>query len=455
VAKRLHLILPALATAVATPLLLWEIHLAPLRFSYDAGVPIWPFQVPELLLSVFDFPGLLFAFPFERAVQSYSYWAYSHAILVFVATPLVWWWIGDRLDFGRLRPPYRSPRLFGLLLFLIVFGFCFFCCVQIVQDLLWARSYQTLERFWLDDLLTDVPPFAWSLIGLLAIWRPGLQLIRRESTEPATTSRRDQLLTLSALIVWAAALGFAPAVGAFASYNHADRSPWSNADSCETDAESGCIHGTVKTDGGEAIRGIHVEAIPRDAGLEDSSETTTSTSTFTDRKGRYSFDRLPPGDYFVGIHLSKAPTEKEPFLRTYYPFAEDKGGAARITINKARLVTLGAFHLRPLPLTSFSVEVRWSDGSHPVRSNLLVRNEAFDQGVIGDNAPQIANGAGVFTLPSHFEYGVRAAVSCDEGSRIGQRETPYLQLHVGDQPEPTHVVLTLPGTPCKLWQPGS
>jgi hypothetical protein len=452
-AKRLHLLLPALGTAVATPLLFWEIHLAPLRAGYDDGIPIWPFQIPELLLSLIDFPALLFAFPFERAVQSYSYWVSSHAIIVFLATPLVWWWIGNRLDFGKLRPPYSLPRPLGVFLLLLALGFCFFCCVQIVRDLLWARSYGTSVRFWLADLLTDFPPFAWSLLGIRAVWHVGLQLFRRESLDPVPTARRDHIITLCALIVWAAALGFAPAVKAIASYNHADRSPWSNPDSCETNKTTGCIHGTVKTDHGEPIRGIHVEVIPLNAEVEDPWES--GHVTFTDRKGRYSFDWLEPGEYLAGVHIREAPTGNEPYMRIYYPSAENKNGATQITIKAARPAVLEAFNLRALPLTSLSVEVRWPDGSRPVRSNLQVRNEAFEQGVIGDTAPQIDNGVGAFTLPSHFEYGIRASVSCDEGPRIGQRQTPYLHLHVADHPEPAHVVLTLPGAPCKLWQPGS
>jgi hypothetical protein len=447
-AKRQRLILPTLATCLALPLVAWDVYLAPLRIGYDAGTPVWPFQMPSILLVIFDAPAVLLARPFLDLFRAYS--ALAHGALILIATPLIWYWIGDRIDFGALRPPYRYPRLLGALLLIVAVVMAALTVREFGYTNAWWQTYGGLPaRRWV--LLMDASPTAWELVIVVCCLSVGLRLFRREKLLPVSTARRDHKVTLIAILVWSAAFALTPAVEAMRNYNHADMSRGDlDPDSCVIDAATGCMHGSVVTSAGAPIRGVFLDLVPLTAPAN--THPTMKDWTYADRKGRYSFDNLEPGEYLVGVHIRSAPSAEQPYPTTFYPGAEQDADAAHLHIEANKKIALSPLKVRSLTLTKFTVEIRWPDGSHPLRSNLLVRNKSFNQqATIGDSAPQIDNGTGSFTLPDHSDYEVHAAVECDEISEIGQRETPYVPLRVTDRAEPAHLVLTLPGFPCTLW----
>ena len=449
--NRLRHILPVFATFITLPLVVWDICLAPTRALYDTGAPLWPFQMPTILLALMNAPALLLAKPFVNLIRSYS--PISHGVLILLATPVVWWWLGDRIDHGALRPPYRFPRILGSFLLLAALFISIATFRDLLTEINWWRTWgpSSLPNSG-GIVLRDLPLPIWSLAFVVCLTWSGSRLLRAKRLTPVATARRDHLITRTALTVWIVAFAVAPLVEAARNYNHADMSRGDlDPDSCEMDSKNGCIHGAVVTADGVPIRGVYVDFAPLTAPAN--THPTFTDWTVADRKGRFSFDNLEPGEYMVGIHIHSAPSKEQPYPTTFYPGVNEDANAAHLTIMANRRSMLSAMKVPRLALTAFAVEVRWSDGTHPMRSNLLVQNTKFNQATIGESAPQIDNGWGEFTLPKNYDYIVHAAVECDGATQIEQRETQYTPLRVTDHAEPDHVVLTLPGAPCKLWTP--
>jgi len=444
-------ILPVVTTVITLPLVVWDIYLAPARALYDTGAPLWPFQMPTILLALINAPALLLAKPFENLAGAYS--PIYHGVIILLATPLVWWWLGDRIDHGALRPPYRFPRVLGSILLLVALSIAIATFRDLLGGVKWWRKWgpaSLANSGW--TVLRDLPLPIWALAIVVCLTWAGSRLLRAKGLALVPTARRDHLITRTAFAVWILVFAFGPLVEAVRNYNHADMSRGDlDPDSCEMNSQSGCIHGTVVTAEGVPIRGVYVDFVPLTAPAN--THPTFKDWTVADRKGRYSFDHLEPGEYIVGIHVHSAPSREQPYPTTFYPGVYEDANAAHLSIEANKRFMLSVMKIPQLALTTFAVEIRWSDGTHPIRSNILVQNTKFSQATIGESAPQIDNGWGSFTLPKNYDYVVHAAVECDGANQIGQRETQYTPLGVTDHAEPDHVVLTLPGAPCKLWAP--
>ena len=443
--------LPLVMTGVAVLLVGWNVHLEPRMMLYDTGAPLWPFQVPQILLGLLNAPAIVLARPFENLFHAYS--ALSRGTLAVVATPLAWCWIGDRVERGLLRPPYRFPRLLAVLFLVVSVSLAGALIQGAMSDMEWWHSYGSKwfgagRGYPWGMLLRKVPGILWCFAILIPCVIAAVRLFRRRDIVPFASARRDHSITLAFLGIWVTAFAITPGVEALRHYNHADESREGlDPDTCLIDIASGCVHGTVFGAEGKAIQGIYVEAIPLSAPPE--LRWIRKVFKHTDRRGRYSLDLLEPGDYLIGIHLDKAPTAEEPYAKAYYPAAETEEAAEHVSIRAGAKTDLSPLRLPKLSVTSFRVEVRWADGSHPVRSNLDVTNTVFQQATMRDPLPQIDDGIGAYALPQHFDYQVKAQITCDQAIG-GQRETPQVPLHVTDKPEPSHVVLTLPGLPCTV-----
>lgn len=95
------------------------------------------------------------------------------------------------------------------------------------------------------------------------------------------------------------------------------------------------------------------------------------------------------------------------------------------------------------------------DGTRPSRSNLLFHNRSYPgQAVIGDEAPQVDNGVGEFTLPAGFEYLAQASVQCDGERTIETRESrPVQEIAIQQGMASRGITFTIPGPRCSLWEP--
>lgn len=80
--------------------------------------------------------------------------------------------------------------------------------------------------------------------------------------------------------------------------------------------------------------------------------------------GQFFFEKVPPGEYLLGVNLTRPPTAGNPFPPTYYPGTTDPRKAARITVNKEPIPgSLDFAIVGRVPLARVPIEVVLPDGT--------------------------------------------------------------------------------------------
>lgn len=216
---------------------------------------------------------------------------------------------------------------------------------------------------------------------------------------------------------------------------------------------TGSVTGSLVDDSDASISGIEVELVPS---LKSGTNDGTRLNVIgRNAQGQFVFSRVDPGQYIVAMQMRGAPDGRHPFAGTYYPGVDAEADADRVYVMTGAALDLHPVQLRRVDVVTVKVNVQFEDGSRPNRSNLLFHNLSFpQQAVIGDEAPDIENGEGEFTLPVGFDYYASAKVDCDSGPRIETRESRLRQhLHVVNDSFPDELTLLIPGPPCPLWSP--
>lgn len=100
--------------------------------------------------------------------------------------------------------------------------------------------------------------------------------------------------------------------------------------------EKGSISGVLHDAEGRPLEWAKVELVRASDGKRAGFE-------FTDRKGRYRVEEIPPGEYLVGVHVSYAPQPSGPFYapwkRSYFPGVSDAAAATVISVKTAESIT--------------------------------------------------------------------------------------------------------------------
>lgn len=81
----------------------------------------------------------------------------------------------------------------------------------------------------------------------------------------------------------------------------------------------GSLSGNVVDRSGKAATGVEVEYLEAGYRDIDPGYRPVSGSTKTDRTGSFSFSGVPPGDYYVGVHIATAPWTMQGIPPTYFP----------------------------------------------------------------------------------------------------------------------------------------
>jgi hypothetical protein len=92
---------------------------------------------------------------------------------------------------------------------------------------------------------------------------------------------------------------------------------------------NGRIRGRVVLDSGAPFRGL-VELMPHGRTRHVPMPTYGES---TNEAGEFAFSALPPGDYLLGINVSRQPQDSAPFAPTYFPGTTD--------VSLAKVVTVG------------------------------------------------------------------------------------------------------------------
>jgi hypothetical protein len=128
----------------------------------------------------------------------------------------------------------------------------------------------------------------------------------------------------------------------------------------------GQISGRITNNQGQAIGHAKVRLIP--VAAEKSQNSTSglllSKSEYTDQDGRYKFQELPPGKYYLGVNIDEEPRGSWPYPKTYFPGTPDQDKATVIVIEEGEKLTEYSISLpQALPITTIEGAFLWSDGS--------------------------------------------------------------------------------------------
>lgn len=218
---------------------------------------------------------------------------------------------------------------------------------------------------------------------------------------------------------------------------------------------TGALSGTVVDENNVPVYAIDVTLTPVGGTAAAANESSDNLKNWTEKDGSYEFVRLKPGEYILGVEARGAPTGERPFRTSYYPGTDRKESSEPVRVQGNLKIELQPLRLKRLQTATIKIHVKWEDGTPVERSNLLFHNLSFpDQGVIGDEAPQITNGEGEFVVPLGFEYYARAGVWCDGGTKIDMRESrPVQQLRIDATHIPQELTFVMHSSPCKLWTP--
>ncbi|MGA2484189.1 MAG: carboxypeptidase-like regulatory domain-containing protein [Candidatus Acidiferrales bacterium] len=446
---RFRLVLPIAFGCLAVALMIWDFHnervIESMGMAWDTGAPIWPYQASYLFLFAVNAPAYVLAEPlfFLHHLQTLPM---RHLFLL----PLIlfwWWWIGTRIDFGVLgRRHYRHTKLIAGVLVAVALTLLYGGTRSILNELQWWREYgHGLPAVHSILLLRTAGPVLWCVLLAGGALTAAARLI--QGRFPPLTDKRPQYLKFS--VGTSVIVLYVVAIAVF------DKAPTAivNRDSCVADPGSGCVHGTVADESDKPLRGIEVEFVP--AYKTGDARWYATRHEWTDEQGKYNFNQLEPGEYFLAVHRDGAPDVDHPFATGYYPGVADETAASRVIVTASLRTNLDTLRLHKLEVATISVTIVWPDGTRPERSNLLFHNISYPrQAVIGDVAPQVDNGKGEFTLPKGFEYDAQAKVDCDAGKVIESRESrPVQRINVADGFAPAELTFVIPGPPCALWKP--
>jgi hypothetical protein len=209
----------------------------------------------------------------------------------------------------------------------------------------------------------------------------------------------------------------------------------------------GRVAGRVVDARGLPAADIGLELISPDSQLW-TDEFPRAPRRLSGRDGRYVFEDVPPGRYFVATHFTSPPGTLESgaaYPSFFYPAAVDRRDATVVYVEEGRTVELADLTL-PSPLIAQKLEgsIVWGDGS-PVRSGAFYIEDSEYPGwsyVAQDSAD--ANGRFSVSLLRGRRYVIYANTRTTENGDTlpASRESPRIEVLVKDQTGP--IKLTLP-----------
>jgi hypothetical protein len=448
---RFRVVLPVIFGFLAAILMLWDYEnnrmVALMGMGWDTGPPFWPYQAIHTALSGINAPAFVISFPILKMLNLQNL-TFQYAVWL---PPIAgwWWYVGTRIDFGILgRRRFHHPKT--LAGFLIVASLiCGYLGVSIaLQEVHWWLRYAADNpSYRLPTLLTAAGPVVWSLVLAVGCAVASVRLLRM-NVWPRETR----------LVRYRSILFVVPSVALYVFGIHLwDEAllPHFNHDECEIDRlyGLGCVHGTVIDESGNPVSRVEVDLIPARARRDE--RWYAANTHWTDEKGRYNLNRRDAGDYILGVNAfdsSGAPDADRPYATAYYPNAESEAEAVPVRIERSAALYLTPIRLHKLDMATLKINVLWSDGTQPQRSNIYFKNWLYLHQAV--TAPQIDNGVGEYRLPLGLKYESFASVACDGGTTIESRESlPYQWVKVAVGQIPADVTFVTHGPPCLLWEP--
>ena len=124
------------------------------------------------------------------------------------------------------------------------------------------------------------------------------------------------------------------------------------------------VGGRVVGESGEPVSRARVSLTPSELAPKEFDDYQKTLSTFTDEHGKYAFENVPPGRYFVIVNAHGSPrTDEAPYPRTFLPGVEDAALASVVKVEEGeRLADQDVRLARRLVAREVAGVVVWPDG---------------------------------------------------------------------------------------------
>lgn len=204
------------------------------------------------------------------------------------------------------------------------------------------------------------------------------------------------------------------------------------------------LSGKVLDENGEPASKIMIYLVPAD----QIGERYQKDYQFfeTDDNGRFEFNAIPPGEYFLGIRLNR-PVSIFHYPPTFYPNTQDLSKAEAIAIREG--ISLEGYDLQlPEKLRSRMIEgvVIWPDGRGVSDARMCVEEVEFAEGssCTGEGLKVEEDGHFSFAGLEGLRYLLRAHVSSGSGQRHAEPVEVPAKGNIGG----IKLVLTEPNGSC-------
>jgi hypothetical protein len=213
------------------------------------------------------------------------------------------------------------------------------------------------------------------------------------------------------------------------------------------------ISGRVFDEKGNPLPNITVDIIP----AEDVQGASPKGKRWsTDDEGRYKFDRIPPGDYYLGVGLAGGRGNLCPYPRVFMPDSRDAKEAKIVSLKEGQKIEDQNISLPSItPDLEFEVEIVWPDGRPAEIAVMLLHGDGPAVHTTGQRDP--AGKPGLFRVKTFkaCSYWVTAFTSGHPGEP-GGGEPRHGEVKVDSSAsftKPIRVTLSQPGFMCQHRRP--
>jgi hypothetical protein len=154
--------------------MIWEHHntriVESMGMAWDMGAPMWPFQTPEILVTILNFPAQLLAMPIFIVLRLQT--ADQRNPILLLAILLLWFGVGRRIDFGLIPQKWaRCGMWLPILPILTASASCLVGVYLMVGGLTWWSRYGEVSLSSLLLLTRALGPVPWCfLLTVVAMW---------------------------------------------------------------------------------------------------------------------------------------------------------------------------------------------------------------------------------------------------------------------------------------------
>jgi hypothetical protein len=214
------------------------------------------------------------------------------------------------------------------------------------------------------------------------------------------------------------------------------------------------LTGTVIDENGAPAAKIMVDLVPPDQIGQRYQRNNLFVQA--DEKGRFVFRSIPPGNYLLGIRLSRLAEPTFVYPRTFHPGTSDPAQAAVIAISEGQ--TLEGYDLQlPAKLDRRTIEgfIVWPDGNPVPNASLCLEEVEHAEGSSchGGDAKVTADGHFSLTVLEGLRYLLRAHVNVG-GPGSGQRHAEPIEVPAKGNLSDIKLVISEPNgscAKCRVW----